>query len=325
MKRFLGWVGVAALGATPAFGQQRVNPVTINPGAGRPGGSGSPSTSRPTGRRSATCRRSGASTSGATDQDIIPRSPARVRGCPGPGYGGFGLGPYGVVNANNPASSFPDPIEQQQRIALANSRYDLQTAQTTKAYAEANLLQQQAMAVARQNADAAPPVRERFSTRTGASRARGRAATATPTVPLDQLMTPEGQVQWPPSAPGGEARDRVDAAVAEIAQEFQKDGSASAQAVNEARDALYAYGLPALADVRKNRPAAGPEFKAFLNNMDAASSKWQASNRGRDRAFLPSPDEPRGVARLTDHIREDFSAGVAQGRLSLPVKTNVNV
>lgn len=257
MNSFGVWIGAAVAAASMILSAsaQNVNPVAINPGGAfnninvpyaQPYGGG---------YYNGGYGGVGIVTSGGW-------------GAPIPGYGGYGFGPWGYNLVQNPAAAFPDPIQQQQQMALANSRYDLQTAQTAKAYAQANLFQQQAMAVAQQN-QVQQPVRNKFSVRTTASKSHSKAP-AVPTVPLDQLVTRAGEVKWPASAPQSQSRDRIDATVATLASQFKEDGKASVQTVNEARDALYAYGLPALAEVRKSSPADASAFKDFLNNMDGA-------------------------------------------------------
>lgn len=279
MRRHLLRVGaaatVAACLAFPARAQQRVSPVTINPGAGGGLGAGGLNITVPSYGPTVVYTPPFGGYYGGYGGYYgggVAVVSSGGWGAPIPGYGGYGFGPFGYNNTNNPASSFEDPVERQQRIALANSRYDLQTAQTAKAYAEANYFQQQAMAAAQQNEPETPPapVREKYNVRTTTARSRPRASTAAPKVPLDQLMTPEGQIKWPAAAPADAARARVDDAIGAIAKQFKQDGKASVQSVNEARDALYAFGLPALADVRKTKPSSGPEFKDFLNGLDAA-------------------------------------------------------
>jgi hypothetical protein len=187
-----------------------------------------------------------------------------------PGYGGYGFAPFGYNAPLAPPMTMEDPIQQQQRIALNNSRYDLQTAQTAKAYAEANLFQAQAMATANQMGDPLQtPIRDKFNVRTMAPRSHRKTGAVAAKVPIDQLMTQQGQVKWPAAAPAGEGRDLVDAGTTALAEQVRATGKASVQAVNDARDSLYSYGLPALADVRKNSPADAAAFKDFLNNMDA--------------------------------------------------------
>ena len=274
MKRRVVWYSIvvtaaSCVGATTHA--QNVNPVTINPGAGGNGGGinfSVPSYGSNVAYSAPFGGYGGYGGYGGTTGGIGIVSTG-TWGAPIPAYGGYGFAPFGYNMTNVAIGGMPDPIGMQQNYALANSRYDLQTAQTARAYAEANFFQQQALSAARQNGQGQPQARERFNVRTAASRSRRQATVPKPTVPMDQLMTRDGQVKWPASAPSGEGRDRVDTAVSEIAKEIQQDGAADVATVNEARDALYAFGLPALAQVRKTRPASGPEFKDFLNNVDA--------------------------------------------------------
>ena len=204
------------------------------------------------------------------------------------GYGGGVIvapGPYGVVSPGYNLNVGPfgygggwsDPIQQQQRYALNNSRYELQNAQASEAYAKANFFQQAAEATARENAQAAAaatPIRERYNVRTTRAKGTTHVPKAAPTLPLDKLMTPAGKVLWPEGAPSDEARTEFDAAIAAVAKDFRDSGHAEVQDVNAARDALYAFGTPALAKVRRENPAKAPALKAFLNSMDATLIGW---------------------------------------------------
>ncbi len=186
-----------------------------------------------------------------------------------PGYGGYGFSPFGYNAPLAPPMTMEDPIARQQNYALNNSRYDLQTAQTARAYAEADLFQAQAMATANQLGDPLQsPIRDKFNVRTTAPRSRKKAAAAA-TVPIAELMSQDGKVKWPESAPASEGRDLIDAGTTALAKQVSQTGKASVQSVNSVRDALYSYGLPALAELRKTSPGDAPAFKDFLNNVDA--------------------------------------------------------
>jgi hypothetical protein len=259
-------LGLAAtiLVAQPALGQT-VNPVTVNPGAGT--GSGINLTIPQYG------------------PTVIYSSPYGYGGVPYgyggvgavssgwtgpiPGYGGYGFGPFGYNSVGD------SPLAQQQQLALANSRYDLQNAQAAKAYAQANFFQQQAVATAMQNTkNAPPPIREQFNVRTAAPKSRKHAAKAAPAIPLDKLMTPDGSVQWPDAAPANQARNTFDDKAEALARTFSSGKKPTVREVNEARDALYAYGTPALAEVRSKTPDAAQSLKDFLNGMDATLVSW---------------------------------------------------
>ena len=43
---------------------------------------------------------------------------------------------------------------------------------------------------------------------------------------------------------------------------------------NTARDALQAYGVPALAKVRREKPAQATAMKTFLNSLDSTLVGW---------------------------------------------------
>ena len=265
MRWTIAVLGLAAIWGTGLAQAQKVNPVTINPGGGGGGFSG--------GGINITVPQYGPT--------IIYGSPYGYGGyrntgyvgvvapgwsAPIPGYGGYGtgFGGYGGV------SVYDDPLVRQQQYALNASRYNLETAQATKAYQEANFFQQQAIATAMNNARQNQAVREQFNVRSATPKSRSHAQRNAPTVPLDQLMSKEGAVLWPQTSPVDESRERVDVAVAAIAKQFQEHGKATVQSVNEARNLLSAYGHPALAAVRKDRRETATVFKSFLNNLDTS-------------------------------------------------------
>ena len=62
--------------------------------------------------------------------------------------------------------------------------------------------------------------------------------------------------------------------LAGIAKQFRENGKATVRSVNEARDALYAYGRPALAEVRQDRPATATVFRHFSTISMPASRRW---------------------------------------------------
>jgi hypothetical protein len=261
-SRILLPFGLLALAAGPALAQQRVNPVTINPNpsngavinygtnyfygapgvyGGFPGVYGAPAVVAP-----------------------------GAYGVVSPGYG-FNVGPFGYGD-----NAWSDPIGRQQQYALANSRYDLQNAQANEAYAKANFFQQAAIATALQNQNAgqAPEIRERYNARTARPKGAARAPKADAPLSLDKLMTRQGAILWPDKAPKNDARAAVDEAIAKLAQQFATDGKADVQDVNAARDALHAYGQPALNKLRKDHPTLSPAFRTFLNSLDATLVGW---------------------------------------------------
>ena len=268
--RMIAALGLSAtiLAAGPALGQH-VNPVTVNPGAGS--GSGINLTIPQYGP---TVIYSSPYGYGGGGYGGIPYGYGGVGVVspgftgPIPAYGGYGFGPFGY----NPVGD--GPLAQQQNLALANSRYDLQNAQAAKAYAEANFFQQQAVATAMKNAKNSAPIREQFNVRTAAPRSRKHASAPTPAIPLDKLMTADGSVQWPESAPTNAARDAFDDKAEALARTFSSGKKPGVREVNEARDALYAYGTPALAEIRSKTPASAQPLKDFLNGMDATLVSW---------------------------------------------------
>jgi len=240
-----------------ALGQQRISPVTINPGAG--------------------------SAPGVT----VNLTPPYVYGTPNI-YGGF-PGVYGgavVVSPggwNYPGGGYygnpgygPGSLDVLSQQALASSRYELQTAQASEAYAKANFFQQQAIGESIRNAQAMqpPPIRERYNAKTARPKGSVHAPKGEPTLALDQLMTRDGGILWPSAAPANTARGDFDAAIANLAKAFQTEGKADVDDINAARNLLQAYGVPALAKVRREKPTQAPAMKTFLNSLDATLAGW---------------------------------------------------
>ena len=266
-------LGLVTASGVAALGQERVNPVTINPGAPSMGSAGSVILNLTPGYAFGTPWAYGGFPTVYGGGIVVSNGgwgyPAT--GFYGNGYGGLGFGPGSMSD-----SPWNDPVAREQRHALAASRYEMQNAQATEAYAKANYFQQKAIAAAIENAKAAPPppIQERFNARTARTRGSRIAARVDPTLPLDKLVTRGGGVLWPAAAPKDDARDGFDAVMATLAKQFEDAGKADVKDVNAARDALQAYGVPALAKVRREKPAQAAAMKTFLNSLDATLVAW---------------------------------------------------
>ncbi len=211
---------------------------------------------------------------------------------PIPGVGGYGFSPGGYnvgygPNGGAGISPYDQQLAAQQQYAMNASRYDLQTAQAAEAYQRANLYQQQALSMAVNNAKEQAALRQKFSVKTMEPKYSNAPAKVAPNVPLNDLLNDDGTPKWPGIAPKNDLRAQADSAIAAVAKDFRQDGQATVQDVNDARDALYAYGRPALATVRRQHASQGSSFKDFLNNLDVALDVMgQAPTTG------PKPADP---------------------------------
>ncbi len=183
------------------------------------------------------------------------------------GYSGYGPMPLY-------ASPWNDPLGRQQIFEMGNERYGYQVPAPSANYSLTHSFQRQAIGATLGNPQGTPVIRERFNAKTAKPKAANHAAKEAPVVPLNRLMSPDGKPLWPDAAPKNDERYAFDTALAKLAAEFKTEGKADVHDVNVARDALHAYGVPALAKIRKDRPSQAPAFKAFLNGMDATLTGW---------------------------------------------------
>ena len=220
----------------------------------------------------------------------------------GAGYPGWGWGAgwdyyYGGPFGGIGYSLYDVEALKQQQYALNDSRYNVENAQATQAYAAANFYQQQAIATAMENARQTAAMRPKYDPTTGSPAMAPQPTPGHPTVPLDRLIDEKGQVIWPAFAPRNDARGAADSAYQVAAQEYRQRGRASVAAALDAREKLYAYGRPALAKVRREQPPAGEPFKDFLNNLDVSldlmadpPAKPAADTKGQEAP--PPPPRP---------------------------------
>ena len=215
------------------------------------------------------------------------------------GYGGYGGGGYGFGYGFGGVggmgmSLYDQDMYKMQQTALANSRYNLQNAQAVTAYQQANLYEQQAISTQLANQKQMSAIRDKYDPRNNLPKYSAVPASGTPSVPMGKLISPQNTVMWPPGAPATPPRALADEKIAQVAKEFQKDGQATTAAVIDARDALYAYGQPALASVKKNHPSETAVFRDFLNNLDMGLDVMaHPANKTGAPASTPAPPAPR--------------------------------
>ncbi len=225
----------------------------------------------------------------------------------GGGYGGYGFG-YGFGGGfGGPGMSLYDQeMYKQEKYALASSRYNLQNAQAVTAYSQANLYQQQALTASLNNQKQMNAINEKYDPKNTLPKYSALPTAGTPSVPLSRLISPDNTIMWPREAPGTPERALADEKVAQVAQEFKKDGQATTRSVIDARDALYAYGQPALAAVRRNHPSQGVEFKHFLNNLDLS---LDVMAHKAPAPTTPAPPPPRPGLRIRSNDRSGRKRG----------------
>lgn len=183
------------------------------------------------------------------------------------GYGGYGYnsGPFGGIGM----SLYDQEMYKQSTYALANSRYEADTAKANESYQRANLLQQQAISTALQNQQQYAALREKYNPKTGApAPTPAEQAERIRENVLPKVIGPAGTVIWPEIAPANAQRDAVDVLVAAAKQEAGTGGKASVASVARAKEALQTYGQPALRSVRLQSSVLGNRLRDFLNAVD---------------------------------------------------------
>jgi hypothetical protein len=150
-------------------------------------------------------------------------------------------------------------------------------------------MQQQATQAALQNQQLAMQLaQEKFNLYSQAkNQAMQAARAAVPTIPIGDLIDPNGQVRWPQVAPNatvhGDRRAAADEAIASAYREFASTGRTSVANASAAIQALHAYGRPALDLLRVRRDTrARATMVDFLNALEAALNTM---------ANPPKPDE----------------------------------
>jgi hypothetical protein len=160
---------------------------------------------------------------------------------------------------------------------LNNARYSLYNAMAVNSYAQANLMQQQALQTALENEQLADQIaRERYRlTDPGWSPSAVKARETVAEVPLSALLDEGGLVRWPEVAPSGGVhgvrRAEADRLIATAYHEYEATGRATVMTANAAIRQLHAYGEPALGLLASRGDRRGrAELVTFLNNLEAA-------------------------------------------------------
>lgn len=198
-----------------------------------------------------------------------------VGGTLGNGINGYnGYGSYGVT-------AYDQAMMQNEQYSLANSRYNMQTAQANQAYAEADYYRQKALQASIDNQNLTSGLRQTYGIKSSQPRYHHAPvpANAAP-VDLNSVIGENGAIRWPSIAPQNDARHLADEAIGQVASKFRNGKTPDVQSVNDARDALYAYGRPALASIRRVHASKAAEMKDFLNNLDRGLDKMAQAPPG---------------------------------------------
>jgi hypothetical protein len=177
------------------------------------------------------------------------------------GLPGVGVSPWNPI------------VQSQLNLGMRTAQYNAYNAWTANMYQMANLYNQQAIAQAIENQRRVPATEPRYDVRDRTPRvAREDRPAVHPSVPINQVLSPDGKVLWPGRAPSegdlAKKRAAAEAAILVAVREFKADGKATVSSVAEAKELLYSYGQPAILTLgAKNRPAA-EELLRFFSSLE---------------------------------------------------------
>ncbi len=211
----------------------------------------------------------------------------------GPGYGmgyGLGYGGYGGLGYTIGLSPYDQSMIKSQRYGLNASRYNLNNARATKAYAAANFYNDLAAATVASSYKTSTGIKPTYSISTGGAklspqvRQEMAAHARAEMIPREKLIDKNGHVLWPESMPTSSpemAREKadVDAAVGVVAHEYATDGRASVRDVATAQEKLRDFGTKAIKELRSDKPAEAAGMAAFLGSLEYAMTTMADSVR----------------------------------------------
>jgi hypothetical protein len=185
---------------------------------------------------------------------------------------------YGLPSLGN---SLEDSMVQPQlNLGIGTARYRLHDVRPNQADAPANLYNPPAprnvpIPEPRNVPIPEPPVPRRFDVRQRVPRPAAAAASTAPALlPRNQVLTAEGEVRWPASAPSdhafGRTRAAAEAAIRVAVKEFEANGRASVQCVAEAKSRLVAYGKPALEQAMVTSRPQAERLLTFFTSLEKA-------------------------------------------------------
>ena len=196
----------------------------------------------------------------------------------GGGYGGYGGGYGGYGAFGGMGMTIADQEHYKYMVNMeGQARYNLMNAQTEQSYNYSYLMQQQAINLELQNQQMAQQMaNDQYNIYSQTkNKALKEARDSAPVIPLNSLIDTAGSVRWPAVAPsGGVHADRRKAADEAIKAEYTgyvKNGRSSTTDTLDAKQALHAYGQPALDLLRVRKDTRGhTQLLEFLNALDAA-------------------------------------------------------
>jgi hypothetical protein len=160
------------------------------------------------------------------------------------------------------------------------ARYQMLSARASQANAAANPNYQRAIAQAIQSARRQQrPAPRRYDQRERVPRSPAPAvdSTAAGLLAPEQVLTAEGTVRWPASAPSDRAfaktRAAAESAIRIAVKEYAADGRASTQCVDEARSLLVAYGEPAIKRAALINRSEADRLLTFFTTLEDALSR----------------------------------------------------
>lgn len=186
--------------------------------------------------------------------------------------GGFAPGGWGSMGM----TLYDQQMVKSQSYMLNANRYNMMSSGINLMNQRANLMQQEALSVAMQNQRTANQMmQERYNLYNQKAKAYEDAVREVAGVPIEEMLDSQGHVLWPDFAPAGGAheprRAAADDAIARAYAQYRDKGQADVALVVAAKQALHAYGEPALKllGVRSNpRPRA--QMVQFLNTLELA-------------------------------------------------------
>lgn len=153
-----------------------------------------------------------------------------------------------------------------QNQASMREQYQVQNAQAVAAYQQGLAQQQRAMAQANSGRKNNSAIRDGFDPRTGKSRNPGTSSrTNRETTPI---LDADGRINWPDFAPKNASRASMDQAIAAVQAEAKQNGSASLATTVRAKEALRAYGIPAMRGVPGGSKVLAERLREQLARID---------------------------------------------------------
>jgi hypothetical protein len=192
---------------------------------------------------------------------------------PGPIYYNLGYAQYGLPGVG--ISPWNPIVEAQLNVGLMTARYNFYSSMADEANAAANLYYQRAAGQAIQNERQA--MEQRRDARSRATQAGSSDPNQRGLLPRDDVLRPDGTVDWPATAPSRGSLERsrraAEAAIQIAFREFTSDGRATIRSVAAAKIQLLAYGKPALKQLMRADRGEAENLLRFLTSLEQVLSE----------------------------------------------------